>query len=143
MKAGLRPALLLLLLAACVDVNTPGTQVVTWQGTLVPVLSHPDLAGQVAAAAQGASGTDVGIGISGAGPGAVHAWGVGSGTCAAPGALLGASTDYPLLAADDSGKAAAQTHLITRLSADSAYHGELWQSATDTTRIACGNLEKR
>lgn len=144
MRSALRPAVLVLLLTGCVDLSSsPGTQVVTWQGTLVPDLSHPDLAGQVAAAAQGATGTDVGIGITGATPGAVHAWGVWSGSCAAPGTPIGISDDYPLLAVDDSGKASAQTHLITRLSADSTYHGELLQSSSNATRIACGNLEKR
>lgn len=143
MKAALRLALPLLLAAGCVDLNTPSTQVVTWQGTLVPDLSRPDLAGQVAAAAQGASGTDVGIGISGAVPGAVHVWGIWTGTCAAPGALIGADTDYPLLAVTDSGKATAETHLTTRFSVDSTYHAELLLSASDNSRIACGNLQQR
>lgn len=142
MKTALRLAIFSLLAAGCVDLNTPGTKVLTWQGTLVGSLSHPDLTGQVAAAAQGAGGTDVGIGIAGALPGAVHVWGVGSGSCAAPGTLIGTSTDYPLLAVTDSGKASADTHLTTRFSADSTYHGELRQSTSDTTRIACGNLQQ-
>lgn len=143
MRAALGSTVLLLLTAGCLDLNTAGTQAITWEAQLVSTVANPDLTGQVAAAAQGGGGTDVGIGISGAVPGAVHLWGVWSGTCALPGDLMGASADYPTLAVSDSGKASAETHLVTRLSADSSYHAELRESASNATRIACGNLQQR
>jgi len=139
MKPALGLVLLALLAAACVDLNSQDNTVTTWQGQLAPDLSHPDLAGQVAAAVQ-LGGTDVGIGISGADLGAAHVWGLWTGSCRTPGNLIGISTAYPVLAVGDSGKATAQTHLGTKLSTDSTYHAELRQSVTDSTRIACGEL---
>lgn len=136
-------ALCALLAAACVDLNSSNSQVVTWEAHLVPELTHPDLTGQVAAAAQGAGGTDLGIGIEGAAPGAAHLWGVWSGTCGAPGGLLGSSEDYPALAVNDSGTASTETHIGPRLLVDSSYHAELRESASNATRIACGNLQQR
>ncbi len=139
MKPALGIAILWLLAAACVDLNSHNTAVTTWEGQLAPDLAHPDLAGQVAAAVQ-LGGTDVGIAITGAAPQAVHVWGLWSGSCLAPGALVGTGDDYPLLAVSDSGKASAETHLRTELSKDSTYHAELRLSASDSSRIACGNL---
>jgi hypothetical protein len=139
MKAALGLVVLALVAAACVDLNTQDNTVTTWQAQLAPDISHPDLAGQVAAAVQ-LGGTDVGIGISGAAAGAAHVWGLWSGTCRAPRTLLGTDTDYPVLAVGDSGKASAETRLGIRLSTDSTYHAELRQSVTDSTRIACGEL---
>jgi hypothetical protein len=142
MKAPRAAAILCLAGASCVNLTTQDNPVTTWEGQLAPSLSHPDLAGQVAAAVQ-LGGTDVGIGITGAAPEAVHVWGLWSGSCTTPGGLIGTGDDYPLLAVGDSGKASAETHLGTRLSADSAYHAELRLSVTDTSRIACGNLQKQ
>jgi hypothetical protein len=130
-----------LLAAGCVELTPNDTPVTTWEADLVPDVTHPDLVGQVAAAVQ-LGGTDVGIGIEGATPGASHLWGVRSGSCGTPGALLGTSQDYPVLAVSDSGKATAETHVGSGLSADGAYHAELRESATDTSRIACGNLQR-
>jgi len=138
----LRFAVLPLLAAGCVELTPQDTEVTAWEAQLIPGLSRPDLAGQVAAAVQ-AGGTDAGIGITGAAPGDVHTWGLWAGTCTATGNLIGLGEDYPTLAVSDSGKATAETHLGPRLSADSSYHAELRESATDTTRIACGNLQKR
>jgi hypothetical protein len=134
-------ALLPFLAAACVELTPNDTPVTTWEADLVPHVSHPDLIGQVAAAVQ-LGGTDVGIGIEGAAPGASHLWGVRSGSCGAPGTLIGTSLDYPILVVSDSGRASAQTRLGSSLSADVSYHAELRESTTDTSRIACGNLQR-
>ncbi len=134
-------ALLCLLAVGCVDLSTDNSPVATWEGELSPNLAYPDLAGHVAAAVQ-VGGTDVGISITGATPAAQHLWGLWSGSCQTPGARFGTNDDYPILAVSDSGKASAETRLRAQLSKDSTYHAELRLSATDSTRIACGNLTK-
>jgi hypothetical protein len=123
----------------CPSLTTPDMSVTIWQGTLIPAPAQAGLEGQVAVVAQ-AGGTQIGIGLTGAEPGATYAWGVWRHTCAAPGGPVGVADDYPVLAVNDSGAASGDTSLGLRFSSDSTYHVELRQSVTDTSRIACGNL---
>ncbi len=132
-------ALLAALLAGCPNLNIVTTKVHIWQAQLIPDPTHADLSGQVAAVAQGA-GTNVGIGITGATPGNEHTWGIRLGTCRTPRGLAGRVDDYPTLAVTDSGTAQSESRLGVEFSPDSAYHAELRESVTDSSRIACGNL---
>jgi hypothetical protein len=116
--------------------------VTIWESQLTPDVGYPELSGQ-AAAVSDAGGTAVGIGIEGAAPGAQHAWGVGLGSCATPGQQIGPDTDYPVLAVSDSGTASVEIHLGARLAQSSAYRVEVRLSATNSARVACGDLLAR
>jgi hypothetical protein len=71
----------------------------------------------------------------------MHTWRVRLSTCAAPGEAIGPQSDYPELVVDEGRDASAEAHLGPRLTRDSTYHVEVRQSATDTSRIACGDLQ--
>jgi len=116
--------------------------VTIWETQLRPDVGYPDISGQ-AAAVSDVGGTSVGIGIDGATPGAQHAWGVGLGSCVAPGQQIGTDALYPVLAVSDSGTAAVETHLGARLTAGGAYHVEVRLSASDASPVACGDLVAR
>jgi hypothetical protein len=128
--------------AACANLGVTATQPSVWDATLVPALAYPDLSGQGAAVSQ-ADGTSVGVTIQGASPGAQHTWALRLGTCAAPGLQIGLDSGYPVLAVDAGGNASGDTHLATKLVAGRAYHLAVRLSATDTTRVACGDLVAR
>ena len=85
----------------------------------------------------------MGIAISGAQPGAQHAWGLRIGTCAVPGQQIGLDAAYPVLAVDSVGGASVQTHLGASLAPGKQYHIAVRLSASDTTRVACGDLTER
>lgn len=128
--------------AACVDLNVTQQAPILWDAQLTPAVGYPDLAGQGAAVSQ-ADGTNVGIAISGAQPGAQHAWGLRIGTCAVPGQQIGLDAAYPVLAVDSAGGASVQTHLGASLAPGKQYHIAVRLSASDTTRVACGDLMER
>jgi hypothetical protein len=128
--------------AACVDLSGNGLAPTIWETQLIPATSHPGLAGQ-AAAVSDRSGTDLGIGISGAVVGAQHLWSLRLGGCALPGQQVGADSDYPVLVVSDSATASAETQLGPQLIRSGAYHVAVRVSAADTTRIACGDLAVR
>jgi hypothetical protein len=114
-----------------VGLDNDPEEVVLWEAQLVAEV--PDLTGQ-AAAVSGAAGTDLGIGLNGAPPGAA---------CATPGEDIGLSEDYPVLEVTDLGAAAAETHLASRFRRDGTYQVEVHQNRSDTTKVACGNLVAR
>jgi hypothetical protein len=128
-------------MAACVDLN--GNQDVTlWDATLTAAAGHAELTGQAAAVSQN-TGTDFGIGISGAQPAAEHVWTARAGSCAEPGEQIGVAIDYPVLSVSSTGSASAETHLAAHLRRDGTYHVAVQLSGSDTTRIACGDLVVR
>ena len=126
--------------AACVGLDNDPEEVVLWEAQLVAEV--PDLTGQ-AAAVSGAAGTDLGIGLNGAPPGAAYAWSARVGTCTTPGEDIGLPEDYPVLEVTDLGAAAAETHLASRFRRDGTYQVEVHQNRSDTTKVACGNLVAR
>ena len=130
---------LLLILAACPSLNGPATGVTLWQATLRPDSGHPGLSGQAALAAQ-VGGTDAGIGIAGAAPGAMLTWQVRVGDCAAPGPGVSALSAFPELTVGSDGSATGQMRIGHLLSADTAYYAEVRQT-TDSTRILCGEFQ--
>jgi len=89
----------------------------------------------------GRDGTSVSIEIEGAEAGTTLAWGIGIGTCGAPGSQIGPDSDYPALLASLSGNASAETHLGPSLSVENDYHAEI--RSADGIRIGCGDLEPR
>ena len=135
-------ALAVLATAACVNLGDDEPAVTIWETQLVPEFEFPDLTGQAAAVSR-PDGTAAGIGISGAEPGAVHAWGLRQGSCTDPGVQVGPDTDYPELLVSLAGEADAETHLGPRLSYTGDYHVEVRVSAADPTRVACGDLVQR
>lgn len=127
---------------ACVDLSKNDIAPTTWQATLVPAPGYPGFAGQAAAVVSSA-GTDAGIGVSGATPGATHIWALYLGDCGAPGQQIGQNGDYPVLVVSDSGTASAETVLGTELLRDGSYTVVVRVSATDSARMACGDLARR
>lgn len=128
--------------AACVDLGTEAPSVTIWETELRAELGYPDISGQ-AAAVSGPSVTEAGIGIQGAEPGAVHAWGVRLGSCASPGAQIGPDGGYPELEVGETGSASAEALLAPTFSLESAYHVEVRVSSSDRSRVACGDLVAR
>lgn len=127
--------------AACLGVNDTEPPTV-WETELTPEVDYPGLSGQVAAISK-LDGTSVGIGIDGAEPAAEHPWALRLGSCSDPGTQIGPDSDYPVLQVGMSGTAEAETQLGTRLYLDNAYHVEVRLSASDRSRIACGDLAGR
>jgi len=127
--------------AACVG-GTDTPAVTVWEAQLSADLAHPDVAGQ-AAAVSDPSGTALSVLITGAEPGATHAWGLMTGSCAVPGSQIGPAGDYPALVVDDMASAEANTHLGPRLSPDQGYFIEIRLSPSDAARVACGDLTPR
>lgn len=138
-RAAALAAGLLLVLAACPSLSGPTTGVTLWQATLRADSGHAGLSGQAALAAQ-VGGTDAGIGIAGATPGATLTWQVRVGDCVAPGPGVAALAAFPVLTVGSGGDANATMHIGRLLSADTAYYAEVRQ-ATDSTRILCGEFQ--
>lgn len=125
--------------AACVDLGVNSSQPSVWDAQLVPATAYPGLTGQGAAVSE-PGGTSVGIEIHGAAPGAQHVWALMLGTCSVPGEQLGLATEYPVLSVDASGDASGDTHLGAKLVVGRDYHLAVRASATDSSRVACGDL---
>lgn len=125
--------------AGCVDLGVNSTQPSVWDAQLVPATAYPDLTGQGAAVSD-PSGTSVGIEIHGAAAGGEHLWALMLGTCAVPGQQLGVDTNYPVLSVDANGDASGDTHLSAKLVVGRDYHLAVRVSATDSSRVACGDL---
>jgi hypothetical protein len=136
-----RPRALLTLFAlgfaACVDTNDTGPTTITWEAQLAS-LQYPDLSGHVAAFSDG-DGTSVGVEITGAEAGTTLNWGIGIGSCAAPGQQIGPDSDYPALDPSLSGSASAEAQLAYSLSEEDTYYAEL--RSADGSQAACGDLE--
>jgi hypothetical protein len=113
-----------------------------WETELSPELGYPGFTGQ-AAVVSTQDGSSVGIGISGAEPGAHHTWRVRLGSCATPGQQIGLDADYPELVVDNAGAASAEVFFGPRLTIGNAYHVEVRVSAADPSRVACGDLVAR
>ena len=129
--------------AACLGLNdTDSVSTTVWETQLTPGPAYPDVSGQAAAVSQ-SDGTSVGISIEGAEPEAAHLWGLRLGSCTTPGGQVGPDSDYPELAVGETGSASVETHLGPRLSLGSAYHIEVRLSASDGSRVACGDLVGR
>jgi hypothetical protein len=128
--------------AACISLSDADSAPTVWEAELTPERSYPDLSGQ-AAAVSDPNGTSTGISIEGAEPGAVHQWGLRVGSCTTPGGQVGPDSDYPELVVGEVGDASVDTHLAPRLASDGEYHVEVRVSASDPTRVACGDLARR
>lgn len=131
---------LLIALAACPTLNGPPTSVTVWQAQLQADSAHRGLSGQAALAAQ-LGGTDAGIGISGAQPGAVLTWQVRVGDCVAAGPSVASASAFPELTVGTDGGASADMRIGHLLSADTAYYAEVRDTGTDTARILCGEFQ--
>jgi hypothetical protein len=128
--------------AACVDLNSGEPTVTLWETQLEAEPDFPGVAGQ-AAAVSSANGTEAGAAIRGAEPDATHPWSVRLGSCAGPGDQIGADDDYPELEVSEAGRAEANARFGLTLSLEDAYHVEVRLSASDRSRVACGDLVAR
>lgn len=138
-----RVALALLLLvggAACVNLGGVAPPAPTvWNAQLIPTQAYPGVSGQGAAISQ-AGGTTLGVEVHGGAPGAHYAWGLELGSCVTPGQQIGEDADYPSLNVDGTGDASGQAQFGSFLNVGSQYHIVVRLSASDTSRVACGNM---
>lgn len=136
--------MLLLLIggAACVDLGVNPQAATVWDSQLTPTQAFPGVSGQAAAVSQ-ATGTSVGIDIQGGTAGAHYAWGLKLGTCASPGLQIGEDADYPALDVSATGIASSQAQFGSLLDLGHTYHVDVRVSASDPSRVACGNLVAR
>jgi hypothetical protein len=127
---------------ACVDLGVSPQTATVWDSQLTPTQAFPGISGQAAAVSQ-ATGTSVGVDLQGGTAGAHHAWGLNLGTCAAPGMQIGEDADYPALDVSATGTASSQAQFGALLDLGHSYHVSVRVSASDTSRVACGNLVAR
>lgn len=141
MLRALAPGVLLLALVGCEDLSSPGARhpVLFWEGELTPEAAPGAsiVQGNVAAITRERV-TEIGIMLEGAPPAEPLIWGIFDGTCADPGSLVGAPSNYPLLTASEI------SHEIVvgrRLEDGNAYHTAVSTEA-GADRVACGVLEQ-
>lgn len=112
---------------------------------IAPVEWLAELAGDIdgiAAASSAGSAFDAAIEIEGADADAVFTWAVAAGTCATPGARVGAADDYPDLEVGEDGTAAAEAEVNAGLDDEDDYIVRvLDESGEGPVTIACGALE--
>lgn len=124
-------------LAACDDDPVDPIVPVEWLATL----TGDDVEGVASASAAGNS-FDAAIEIENAEEDAVFTWGVYAGTCAAPGARIGAADRYPDLEVAADGTAEAEAEVNAALDEEDPYIVRvLDESGAQTVTIACGVLE--
>lgn len=126
-----------IVLAACDDDPVEPIVPVEWLATLTG-----DEIDGIASASSAGNAFDAAIEIEGAEADAVFTWDVSAGTCAAPGARIGAADDYPDLEVAEDGTAAAEAEVSAALDEEGAYivrvRDETGQAAVT---VACGALE--
>lgn len=132
-------------LVACTDDGNDGGTVIPstaqWRAAIAGTGSFASIRGtsDVVLARDGGSFTAV-TEISGGTPGSVYPWHVHFGTCAATGAIIGA-TVYPELAVGNDGSAFADVTVGAPLDVATAYSVNLHISPDNLpTIIACGDL---
>jgi hypothetical protein len=139
------PALLLpvVLLFACAPAEPPPVQpTVRWSGSLEPRPQFNEVRASVTAV-RSAGGSTVQIEVTGAQPGARHAWHVHSGTCATGGGIVGDPGRYPPLRVGTEGRALETALIDVELEPGGSYHVNVHRSPEDLgTVIACGNLRQ-
>lgn len=139
-------SVLLLGALGCADTEPPlgPTVLSAWEGTLAPVIStEPDgnatlITGNIGALVR-QSGTEVGVGLQEfENPDLLMDWGLHSGRCDVPGALLGAPEGYPQLSA---AKLEANAVIEQQLVEGDAYYVSVTDAGTGE-EVACGNLSQ-
>lgn len=126
------------LLASCSTTTAPAFT--AWEGTLSAMDPHDLIEGSVAVNSQ-RDRLNAGIQVNNAPSGQTLTWQLRSGTCAAPGDIVGGRAVYPVLAPDVRGSATAEALVDRSLHTDGQYQA----SVLDTTAavIACGPLTRR
>lgn len=125
------------LLAACA--NSTGPTDTTWQATLIAMIPHDRLSGDVAVLSQ-SDRLSATIRINNAPPGTTLTWQLRTGSCDQAGDLLGGRAVYPALTADSLGAASAVTVVDAHLNSDGQYQASVLD-ASDTL-VACGELQR-
>lgn len=124
---------------ACDDDPTdPDT--LTWEADIEGVGEFDEVTG-IAEVVSGTSSFVAGIEIAAAPADAEFAWTLRAGTCAAPGAAVGAAAGYPALEVDDEGAADAQANIASTLDEDEDYIVFVTdESGEESVTVACGAL---
>ena len=140
--------LALMLVAACSTTTTNETsdadpvadRVGDWESSITPVGTFT-VRGTAKAQSVGV-GTGVTISIEGATHHAQHPWHVHRGVCGDNGPIVGDAADYPVLAADTTGKATANATIGVALNEQESYYVNVHNSPTDLgTIVGCGKLD--
>jgi hypothetical protein len=75
--------------------------------------------------------------------GSTYAWRIQSGSCTAPGDVVGGLAAYPTLEVAGDGTAEGATTLSRELSPDGTYSGWIYLvTGSDEAAVACGALER-
>ena len=129
-------------LAACSDAILP--EITTWEGQLTPLTPQDRASGSVAAVANSGQ-TQTSIQILGGQPGRSYAWRITTGSCAAPGDVVGGLAVYPVLTPGEEGTASAETILSRQLASDGSHAAWLYVQGPGggETRVACGALVRK
>ena len=125
------------LVASCSEVVLP--LVTAWEGS-VEALTPGGPRGFLAVVSQ-AGRAQTSLQLTRGEAGTAYAWTIRTGSCAAPGDIVGGSAVYPRLTADADGEADGGTTLSRELSPDGAYAGWiLLPSGGAEAPVACGAL---
>jgi hypothetical protein len=128
-------------LAACgSDLVYPGD--VPFQANLLPV-GGSGVVGTVSAVSQGRNTTELGVGIDGGVANTAYGWRIVTGTCAAPGAVVGGVGSYPVFTTDNQGSGSVVGAFINvLLLRDTPYAAAVYGGANRDQMVACGPLEE-
>lgn len=133
-------ALLALGAAGCSDISYQAPT--AWRADIDPVGPVGQaVTGSSAAASQGRRTTEAGISVDGQ-PGVTYAWRINSGTCAAPGPLLGGQGAYPNITAEADGEAEViRTFISALMETGEQYQVTVLLSGTSTI-VGCGDFSE-
>jgi hypothetical protein len=122
---------------ACDDDPTDPVDTIEW----LAELTGDEVEG-IAAASSVQTSFEAAIEIENAEEDAVFTWGVFAGTCAAPGARVGAANSYPDLEVAANGTAEAEADVTAVLTGNGAYIVRVIdESGAQPVAVACGALE--
>ncbi|HET9439037.1 MAG TPA: hypothetical protein VFO52_02655 [Longimicrobiales bacterium] len=135
------PLMAMLALPACDDDPADPPVTAEWEATLVGIGAFDEVEGVVLVAARTTSFTAE-IEIEGAAANANFNWTLARGTCANPGAAIGAADRYPELEVAANGTASAEALVTAALDEDEDYIVRVRDvNGSGVVVVACGALE--
>lgn len=111
-----------------------------WEGTLQPVL--PNQEGGIAAAVSQFGRTEVSVELRQGQAGATYGWHLKSGSCQAPGTIVGGVANYALMETDESGIATESATVSGVLRSGDSYSVRVYRPLENGGEdvVACGDL---
>ena len=119
------------------------TQFSLWEASLEPI-PPSTISGDAAGVTQFGR-SEISLGIREGAPGALYGWRINSGDCQTEGVLQGGVAAYPLLEADEAGRASGDALLSSKFRPGNSYAVRVYQSDQSGSQgevLACGVLEE-